>query len=101
MILYIQIFIITLLLAIALTFLVLKIVIKLNITDRPDADRKFHQGNIPLLGGLAIFLAFFIALFFCRDKLLAGELLPIQSIGFFVGACFLMIGGFVDDKYNL
>ena len=101
MILYVQIFIITLLLAIALTFLVLKIAIKLNITDRPDADRKLHQGNIPLLGGLAIFFSFFIVLFFYRSQLLSGDLLSNHWLGFFIGACFLMIGGFLDDKYNL
>ncbi|MDO8668392.1 MAG: MraY family glycosyltransferase [bacterium] len=98
---YLQIFIITLLLAAGLTFLVLKLAKKLNITDRPDSDRKLHQGNVPLLGGLAIFLAFFIVLFIFRDQLLVGDLLIRHWLGFFVGGCFLMIGGFLDDKYNL
>lgn len=101
MLFYLQIFIITLLLAVGLTFLVLQLARKLDITDQPDVDRKFHQGHVPLLGGLAIFLAFFVVLFFCRDKLLAGDLLPFQWFGFFIGAGFLMIGGFLDDKYNL
>lgn len=101
MIFYLQIFIITILLSAGLTFLVLKITKKLNITDRPDSDRKFHQGNVPLLGGSAIFLAFFIVLFFYRGQLLSGDLLPNHWFGFFIGACFLMIGGFLDDKYNL
>lgn len=98
---YLQIFVITMLLALGLTFLVLKIAQKLNITDRPDAERKFHQGNIPLLGGLAIFLSFFIILFIFHDKLLAGNLEIGHWLGFFIGACFLMLGGFLDDKYNL
>ena len=101
MLLYLQIFIFTILLSAGLTFLVMKLAKKLKITDRPDAERKFHQGNIPLLGGLAIFLTFFIVLFFFRDKILAGDLLPGHWLGFFIGACFLMIGGFFDDKYNL
>lgn len=101
MIFYLQIFIITLFLSAGLTFLVLQMAKKLKITDRPDAERKFHQGNVPLLGGLAIFLAFFIILFFSRGQLLSGDLLPSHWFGFFIGACFLMVGGFLDDKYSL
>ncbi|MDD4901495.1 MAG: MraY family glycosyltransferase, partial [Patescibacteria group bacterium] len=93
--------ILTLLLAAALTFLVMGIAGKLKITDQPDRQRKFHRGNIPLLGGTAIFLAFFLALFFCRGQLLAGALLPGHWLGFFIGAGFLMVGGFLDDKYDL
>ncbi len=40
-------------------------------------------------------------LYFVRDKLFAGNLEPHHWLGFFIGACFLMIGGFLDDKYNL
>jgi UDP-GlcNAc:undecaprenyl-phosphate GlcNAc-1-phosphate transferase len=101
MLLYLQIFIIAVLLAAGLTFLVWKTAGKFNITDRPDTERKFHKGNIPLLGGLAIFSSFFIVLFFYRGQLLSGDLLPNHWLGFFIGACFLMIGGFLDDKYNL
>lgn len=101
MLFYLQIFLITILLAGALTFLILKISKKFNITDQPDAKRKLHQGNIPLLGGLAIFLAFFIILFIFRDKLLTGDLKPGHWLGFFIGAGWLMIGGFLDDKYGL
>jgi UDP-GlcNAc:undecaprenyl-phosphate/decaprenyl-phosphate GlcNAc-1-phosphate transferase len=101
MLYYLQIFIITLVLTVGLTFLVIKLATKLGVTDRPDGDKKIHQGNIPLLGGLAIFFAFFIVLFFFRGQLLAGNLEPRHWLGFFIGACFLMIGGFFDDKYNL
>lgn len=101
MIFYLQIFILTVLLAVGLTFLVWKLAGKLNIVDRPDSERKFHQGNIPLLGGLAVFFAFFIVLFIFRDKLLTGDLRPEHWLGFFIGACWLMLGGFLDDKYDL
>jgi len=101
MIFYVQIFIVTLLLSAALTFLVMKLAKKLNVIDRPDEDRKIHARETPLLGGLAIFVAFFIILYFVHDKLLTGNLLPQHWLGFFIGACFLMVGGFLDDKYNL
>ena len=98
---YAQIFIITLLLSVALTWLVMKIAVRLGITDRPDSERKIHGRSVPLLGGLAIFAAFFIVLYFVREQLLAGNLEPRHWLGFFVGAGFLMIGGWLDDKYNL
>ena len=98
---YAQIFIITLLLSVALTWLVMKIAVRLGITDRPDSERKIHGRSVPLLGGLAIFAAFFIVLYFVREQLLAGNLGPRHWLGFFVGAGFLMIGGWLDDKYNL
>lgn len=98
---YIQIFIITLLSSAALTFLVMKLAAKLGITDKPDADRKIHGRAVPLLGGLAIFAAFFVILYFVHDKLLTGNLEPRHWLGFFIGAGFLMIGGWLDDKYKL
>ncbi|MBU3906424.1 undecaprenyl/decaprenyl-phosphate alpha-N-acetylglucosaminyl 1-phosphate transferase [Patescibacteria group bacterium] len=75
--------------------------VRLNIIDKPEIERKIHKINTPLFGGAAIFLAFFIILYFARAKLLAGDLESHHWLGFFVGACFLMIGGFLDDKYNL
>ncbi|MBU0722116.1 undecaprenyl/decaprenyl-phosphate alpha-N-acetylglucosaminyl 1-phosphate transferase [Patescibacteria group bacterium] len=100
MLFFIQIFIITLLLAIVLTFLVIKIAKILNIVDKPDQERKIHKKETPLLGGLAIFLTFFIILYFFQDKLLAGNLEIKHWLGFFIGGIWLMIGGFLDDKYN-
>ena len=101
MLFYLQIFIITLLLSAGLTFLVMKLAKKLNITDKPDIERKIHILETPLLGGLAIFAAFFIILYFVHDKLSTGNLEPRHWLGFFIGACFLMLGGWLDDKYNL
>lgn len=98
---YFQIFILTLLLSVALTFLVMKLAVKLRITDKPDRDRKIHERETPLVGGLAVFLAFFAVLYFTRDKLLSGNLEIRHWLGFFSGGVWLMIGGFLDDKYNL
>jgi len=101
MLFYLQIFFITLLLSAGLTWLVIKLATKLGIFDQPDQNRKFHQGSTPLLGGLAIFAAFFVMLYFIHDKLLIGKLTPQHWLGFFIGACFLMIVGFLDDKYKI
>ncbi|MDD4901226.1 MAG: hypothetical protein PHS62_03925, partial [Patescibacteria group bacterium] len=66
MLFYLQIFILTLLLAAALTFLVMGIAGKLKITDQPDRQRKFHRGNIPLLGHGDFFGIFSCAIFLPR-----------------------------------
>jgi len=98
---YFEIFLITLFLSAGLTFLVMKLAAKLNVVDRPDNERKIHGRVVPLLGGLAIFFSFFIILFFLQAKLLSGNLTINHWLGFFAGGIFLMIGGFLDDKYNL
>jgi UDP-GlcNAc:undecaprenyl-phosphate GlcNAc-1-phosphate transferase len=74
---------------------------KIELVDAPNDERKLHRQPTPLLGGLAIFLTFFSLLYWFRDALLSGNLEPYHFFGFFVGALFLMIGGFLDDKYNL
>ena len=98
---YFTIFIFTFLLSVILTMSVKRMAFKLNIVDAPIGERKIHKIKTPLLGGAAIFLSFFIVLYFARDKILAGDLEASHWLGFFVGACFLMIGGYLDDKYNI
>ena len=33
---------------------------KLDLYDKPDGDRKLHTEYVPTLGGIALFLAFFV-----------------------------------------
>jgi len=84
-----------------LTWPIMYLARKMELVDSPNDERKLHRQPTPLLGGLAIFLTFFILLYWFRDALLVGNLEPYHFFGFFVGALFLMIGGFLDDKYNL
>ncbi len=98
---YLKIFLITFVLGLVFTILVKKIALKLEIIDLPDKERKIHSQPIPLLGGWAIFATFFIIAYFVRRHLLAGNLEPHHWLGVFFGACFLMIGGILDDKYRL
>jgi len=93
--------IITFFSAIIFTILIKKLAIHFNVLDKPNAERKIHKENIPLLGGLAIFLAFFLSLFIFRHELIVGILTYSHWFWFFFGACFLMIGGFFDDKYKI
>lgn len=98
---YILALFLALLLSIALVLLVKRLALKFNIVDRPDFSRKIHQKPIPLLGGLAIFLAYFALIFLFLKYLLTGDLNINHWLGFALGALFLVIGGVLDDKYNL
>jgi UDP-GlcNAc:undecaprenyl-phosphate GlcNAc-1-phosphate transferase len=89
------------LLSLIFTKLVMVLAVRLKIVDIPDAERKFHIGPVPLLGGLAIFAAFFLGLLLFHGRLIVGILTYRHWLWFFAGACFLMIGGILDDKYNL
>lgn len=95
------VFILTVLFSVVFTLLIKYIAVKFNIVDKPNLDRKIHKKETPLLGGVAIFLAFFIILYLFQDKLLIGDLTIKHWIGFFIGGVLLMTGGFLDDKYNL
>ncbi len=86
--------------AFAAALLVRRLALFFKILDRPG-ERKIHSRPMPLLGGLAIFVAFFAWLFIFSERFLAGDLDWPQLVGFFVGAIWLMLGGFLDDKYGL
>jgi len=98
---FISIFTITFALSVFFTYLIRKTAVKLNIIDYPNVERKIHKNPVPLLGGAGIFLAFFIMLFFVKSYILSGSLEPRHWLGVFVGALILLIGGILDDKYNL
>lgn len=98
---YSAIFASTLAFSAVLTYFIRKMALALNIVDLPAGERKIHKTAMPLGGGLAIFSAFFFFLWLNRDILLSTNLTARHYIGFFVGGAFLMLGGFLDDKYNL
>ncbi|MEI8360643.1 MAG: MraY family glycosyltransferase [bacterium] len=99
---YSNTFLFTVLLSFFLTWVTIKIAKYFKILDIPADDRKIHTGAMPLLGGCAVFLSFFLVLFFLRSHLLDQTMLrPSHYIGFFVGGLLIMLGGVLDDKYNL
>jgi len=95
------IFVIATAVSVIFTVLVKIFALKFNVVDTPGLDRKIHKTTTPLLGGGAIFMAFFLVLFFMRDVLVAGELNELHWLGFFVASFILILGGFLDDKFNL
>ncbi len=94
-------FFISFLLSALLTVLMMRAAFRLGILDRPGPARKVHKADTPLLGGAAIFLAFAITSFLARQQLLAGRLEIHHWMGVFAGGLFLIVGGILDDKYDL
>jgi len=87
--------------SIVFTLITKKLALKYRIIDQPDKDRRFHKDPTPLLGGVAIFLSFFLTLYIFRDYLVSGDLNNRHWVGFFIGSLFLIFGGFLDDKFKL
>ena len=77
--------------SLALTIPVRRMALRYGMVDRPN-PRKVHVKPIPLLGGIAIYLGFVLAI------LLTLPAVPEQQIiGILAGATLLAIVGFLDD----
>ena len=78
--------------SLALTPLAAMLAVRLEMLDRPD-PRKLHSSPTPLLGGLAIYVAFLLSL---------GLFLPGASwregASVLAGATLLLLTGFLDDR---
>ena len=87
-------FFLSLFISIAATPLVIKIAEKHDISDKPDHNRKIHDDNIPLLGGLAIYLGFIISFLIFID-------LDKSTIAFIITSMIILITGIFDDIHNV
>jgi len=86
---------VALVLSVVLTPLVRRLAIRFKVVDQPNA-RKVHVSPVPLMGGLAIYLAFVAALWLLGDRRYVNEI-----IGIFVGATLCSFMGVVDDRWGL
>lgn len=96
-------------LSVVVTGIVRRIALRLHVIDRPSSTkegRKQHARPTPLWGGLAIYLVFCGALAMASTDVLPSfyETSPIllkHVWGLMLGGLILMIGGMIDDKYDL
>ena len=83
------------LLAVAGTPLARRVAVRLGITDVPSG-RKIHRAPVPLLGGVAMYLAFIVALLVFGSRFYVSQLL-----GILVGATMVSFMGVWDDRRPL
>jgi len=73
-----------------------------GIVDRPDQRRR-HRGEIPRTGGIALFVAFVVAALLAQwlpvPRQDPNEL--IRFVGIMLGTTFLLVVGYVDDRFEL
>ncbi len=101
---YILFFIGSAVLCSALVFLVRSIALSYGFIDRPDKVRKRHDKPVPLLGGVALALAFWLVvlcLVFFFPQSLFVHIKPQQLVGLFIGSCLVVGMGAFDDKYSI
>jgi UDP-GlcNAc:undecaprenyl-phosphate GlcNAc-1-phosphate transferase len=69
--------------------------VKFGVVDIPKDNRRVHKKPIPKLGGLAIYVSFVIMVIVKSGSLNKAEM------GILIGATIIVIGGVIDDKYNI
>lgn len=75
---------------------------KINVLDVPT-QRKIHNKPIPLLGGVAVFLSFFFVslAYWLLGYITDLKISNIEVAAIWAGGLVIIIGGALDDKYNL
>ena len=87
-----------------LTLLVRRLALTAGIVDKPTVPRKIHSRPVARLGGLAIYIsvsAVVIGILVTSNALTSGEITSWHYIGVLIGGLILMIGGYLDDRYDL
>ncbi len=86
-----------------LTPLVKKLAWQVGAVDVPRPPRNLHADTVPKLGGLAIFAAIVLAVaWYVYSGAVDYHIVPMRFIGAMLGGgAILMIGGVLDDKYDL
>ncbi len=95
---YFVTFIIALILAYTITPLMRRIALKFRVIDLPSSSIKTHQTPTPYLGGVSIYFAFILALFFATIFL---ELKGKDIYGILIGGTIIMFLGLIDDISSL
>lgn len=66
---------------------------KIGLVDVPN-ERKLHSGNVPLIGGVSLYISIFTSIILFFDW-------QFNHIVYFICASMIIILGVLDDKYDL
>jgi len=75
----------------------------IKVYDKPDLDRKFHKGNVPILGGTFLFInvTFFIILYFYNSNYSEFFFKSDNVIYFFITFFGFYLLGILDDIFKV
>ena len=86
-------FILAFLIVYLVTPILMKLSLKYNFTDKPT-ERKKHRGEIPLCGGIAMYIGFFAIYLFVNQGNIT------EKLGVFIGGSLILLIGLIDDYYK-
>ena len=90
---WIYIFLFSFLVAYLCVPVVRKIALKLNVIDNPD-ERRVHKTPTPLLGGVAVYIAF-------ASTIIYNDAFSLELKGVAIGATIVFVTGLIDDANHL
>lgn len=102
-------FFVSLFVSLFITPYVIKLARRFKVIDLPG-ERKVHRRPVPRWGGLGMFIAFLLGIFFCfafpsfRHLLMFSTVkfsMSAQFSGILVGSAILVFIGTIDDKYGM
>jgi len=82
-----------------LTPFIIKFANRINFVDRPEA-RKIHEKAIPLMGGLSVFIGFFLLCLY-DIAITSSRNFDRGIIGYLTGSVLIVLLGLWDDKYGM
>ena len=98
---FIIFFLATVLVSFFVTKRIRRLAESLGARDYPDLPRKIHDRPLPKFGGVAVFFSFIAAVILLAVFGFLDEITPLRIAGFVLGGAVLIIGGILDDKFDL
>lgn len=86
---------IAMLVSFAITPLIRKVAVRIGAIDIPKDERRVHKKPMPLIGGMAIYIAFITGIVIKKGPITYSEL------GIVLGATIITIGGILDDLKDI
>jgi UDP-GlcNAc:undecaprenyl-phosphate GlcNAc-1-phosphate transferase len=97
-------FMAALVVSVCATFAVRRIARKLRIVDMPSVERKRHERPVALLGGLGLFVSFWLvigAFLWLHPDLVLGKVTLVQLASVFLATCGIIALGIADEIRDL
>lgn len=96
---YVSVFIMSWLLVYGLTPFIIKLAKALNFVDKPEA-RKMHLTSVPYMGGLSVFIGFFLLCIY-DVTISANRSFDPAMLGYLGGSLLIMLIGLIDDRCGM